>query len=322
MSTRQQEERSHEIKVGLTILAGLAVIIFIIFAVGRQQGILEKRYILHVYVTRINGLQTGAPVRLNGVRVGSVVGIGFTDDLENQKIKVTLEILNTVQKRIRKDSEAYIGTLGLLGDKFISITAGSLDQPVLKNGQDLIGMDPVDVEKLIDESVNAFDELKKTTQIIKEIMDKINGGQGTVGLLVNDATLYRKLTSSLDFFQNLQRELDSSNGTLARILRDSTMYDELYTFLKNANVLADSLVNGSGSAAKFVQDPLLYDTMAADLEQAAQLLKKMNQGDGTVGMLMNDQQLYQDLTRTITQLDSLVKDIRQNPRRYVTVKVF
>jgi phospholipid/cholesterol/gamma-HCH transport system substrate-binding protein len=322
MSTRQQEERSHEIKVGLTILTGLAIIIFIIFAVGGQQGILEDRYNLIVYVARVNGLQTGAPVRLNGVRVGSVAGIGFTDDLKNQNIKVTLEILTSVQNRIRKDSEAYIGTLGLLGDKFVSITTGSLDQPVLRNGQELVGMDPVDVEKLIDESVNAFNEVKQMTLIIKDIMDKINAGQGTVGLLVNDATLYRRLTSSLEFFQNLQKELDSSNGTLSRILRDSTMYDELYTFLKNANMLADSLVNGSGSAAKFVKDPMLYDTIVADLDQVAQLLKKMQEGDGTFGRVMSDPQLYNDLTRVIGQLDSLAQDIRDNPKRYVTVKVF
>jgi phospholipid/cholesterol/gamma-HCH transport system substrate-binding protein len=322
MSTRQQEERSHEIKVGLTILVGLVIIIFIIFAVGSQQGILEDRYTLIVYVARVNGLQTGAPVRLNGVRVGSVVGIGFTDDLKNQNIKVTLEILTSVQNRIRKDSEAYIGTLGLLGDKFVSITTGSPDQPVLGNGQELVGMDPVDVEKLIDESVNAFNQVKQMTLIIKEIMDKINAGKGTVGMLVNDATLYRRLTSSLEFFQNLQKELDSSHGTLSRILRDSTMYDELYTFLKNANVLADSLVNGSGSAAKFVNDPLLYDTIIADLDQVAQLLDKMRQGDGTVGRAISDPKLFNDLIRVIAQLDSLAKDIRENPKRYVTVKVF
>jgi phospholipid/cholesterol/gamma-HCH transport system substrate-binding protein len=322
MSTRQQEERSHEIKVGLTILTGLIIIIFIIFAVGSQQGILEDRYTLVVHVARVNGLQTGAPVRLNGVRVGSVVGIGFTDDLENPKIKVSLEILTEVQNRIRKNSEAYIGTLGLLGDKFVSITIGSADQPVLKNGEELVGMDPVDVEKLIDESVNAFNEVKQMTLIVKDIMDKINAGQGSLGLLVNDATLYRKLTSSLDFFQNLQKELDSSDGTLARILRDSTMYDELYTFLKNTNILADSLVNGNGSAAKFVNDPLLYESILADLDMVAQLLQKTYQGDGTVGMMMKDPQLYQDLIRTVARLDSLAKDIRDNPKRYVTIKVF
>lgn len=322
MNTRQQEERSHEIKVGLTILIGLAIIVFIIFAVGRQQGVLEKRYTLHFLVTRVNGLQTGAPVRLNGVRVGSVIGIGFTDDWDNPKIRVTVEVLSSVQNRIRRDSGAYIGTLGLLGDKFVSITTGSSDQPVLKNGDYLNGMDPVDIEKLIDESVNAFNEIKEMTLVVKEIMEKVNEGKGTVGLLMNDPALYRQLTASLNFFQSIENEINSSNSTLARILRDSTLYDELYDFLKNTNLLADSLVNGSGSAAKFVRSPEVHDAVVKDLEQIAQMLQKLEQGDGTTGRLLNDPQMYQELTRTISRFDSLAKDIRENPRRYVTVKIF
>ncbi len=322
MNTRQQEERLHEIKVGLLFLIGILIIVTIIFAVGRQQGILEKRYLLHFYVTRVNGLQTGAPVRLNGVRVGSVVGIGFTEDLENPKIKVTVELLRSVQSRIRKNSEAYIGTLGLLGDKFVSITAGTPDQPMLNDGETLIGMDPVDVEKLIDESIMAFNGLKETALTVKEVIEKINSGKGTMGLLVNDPQLYRKLTASLKLFESLQSDLESSNGMLAKMLRDSTAYDELYMFLRNVNLLADSLVNGSGSAAKFVSDPAAHDALLQNLEKIAQILDKIDQGEGTLSRLVNDRQLYQDLTRTVTQLDSLLRDIQENPRRYITVKLF
>ncbi|MDZ7315606.1 MAG: MlaD family protein [candidate division KSB1 bacterium] len=322
MKTRQQEERSHEIKVGLTFLVGILVIIYIIFAVGRHQGVLEKRYLLHFYVTRVNGLQTGAPVRLNGVRVGSVVGISFIEEVGNPKIKVSVEILRSVQKHIRKDSEAYIGTLGLLGDKFVSITAGSPDQPMLNDGDFLVGMDPIDVEKLIDESVAAFNELKDMTIKIKEITDKINEGQGTLGLLLNDPRLYNELMSSFELFTVLKNDLESSDGILAKILRDSTMYDELYTFLKNVNILADSLVNGSGSAARFVASSEAHDKLVANLEQISQILQKIEKGEGTVSRMLNDDALYERLVKVINQLDSLATDLKQNPRRYVTVKVF
>ncbi|MBN1479905.1 MCE family protein [candidate division KSB1 bacterium] len=322
MKTREQMEKSHEIKVGLMILIGIAIIIFVIFAVGQQQGILEERYVLNVYMARVNGLQTGAPVRLNGVRVGSVTGVGFPDDLNNPQIRVSLEILTRVQDRIRADSEAFIGTLGLLGDKFVSITMGSMDYAVLKNGDFLRGTDPIDVEKLIDESVATFDELKETTALLKEISDKINRGEGTIGLLVNDPGLYKNINESLTFFTNLGHQLNSSEGLLAQILRDTTMYDELYTFLKNANVLADSLVNGSGSAAKLVHDPGFYNELIDNLEEIKAITAKLNQGEGTAGQLLTNAKLYDDLVRVTTDLDSLVNDIRENPKRYVTIKVF
>jgi len=322
MKTREQQERRHEIQVGLMIVIGIVIIVFVIFAVGRQKGILEERYQLIVYMARVNGLQTGAPVRLNGVRVGSVTGVDFTKDYENQDIRVTLEILKRVQGRIRTNSIAYIGTLGLLGDKFVSITMGTTDHPILKDGDILMGTDPIDVEKLINESVSTFDELKKTTVLLKEISDKINRGKGTLGLLVNDPALYHSLNNSLSFFMNLEGELDSSSGTLAKILRDTTMYDELYTFLKNTNTLTDSLVNGSGSAAKFVSDPTLYNELAIILGETRSITEKLNEGEGTAGQLITNENLYEDLLHLSAKLDSLVTDIKENPKRYLTVKVF
>ena len=322
MITREQQERRHEIKVGLMILVGVAVIIFVIFAVGQQQGFLEDRYTLHVYLSRVNGLQTGAPVRLNGVRVGSVSGISFAKNGEDAQIKVTLEVLTTVREHIRKDSEAFIGTLGLLGDKFVSITMGSEEYPALENGDTLPGIDPVDIEKLIDESMATFDELKKTASLLKEISGKINRGEGTIGLLVNDTSLYTNLNESLQLFKTLEEQLNTSEGTLAKILRDTTMYDELYTFLKNTNTLTDSLVNGSGTAAKLIHDAEFYEKLVTNLDQLEEISKKINRGDGTMGKMVNDQQLYEDLVRVTAELDSLVKDVRKNPKRYLTVEVF
>jgi phospholipid/cholesterol/gamma-HCH transport system substrate-binding protein len=322
MKTREQLERAHEIKVGIMILLGIAIIVFVIFAVGEQQGILEERYVLHVYMARVNGLQTGAPVRLNGVRVGSVTGVGFSEDPTNLQIKVTLEILKRAQTYIRSNSEAYIGTLGLLGDKFVSITMGTQDHPMLNNGDLLIGMDPIDVEKLIDESVGMIDELKRTTALLQEISGKINRGEGTIGKLVNDPSLFNNLNESLTFVKDLGDQLSKSEGLLAKILQDTTMYDELYTFLKNANVLADSLVNGSGTAARLVHDPQLYKDVLANLQEIKKITENLNQGQGTAGQLLTDEKLYDDLVRVTTELDSLVQDVRKNPKRYVTVEIF
>jgi len=322
MKTREQEEKRHEITVGMMIILGIAVIVFVIFAVSRQQGLFEERYELTVHMSRVNGLQTGAPVRLNGVRVGSVTGLGFVNNHGENTIKVTLEIQKNVQDKIRKDSEAYIGTLGLLGDKFISITMGSEDFPILKNGDELMGTDPIDVEKLIDESVVTLNELKKTTVQLKEISEKINRGEGTIGLLVNDKKLYEKLNTSMEMLADMQKELAEGEGTLAQIMRDTTMYDELYTFLKNTNMLTDSLMHGQGSAAQLINNPEMHDEMIIALSTVQEILGKINSGRGTAGQLVNNKKLYGDLLSSIANLDSLLVDIKKSPKKYLTIKVF
>ncbi len=322
MSFREQEEKRHEIKVGIMILCGIAIVVFLIFAMSQKQGLWEERYELNVYMSRVNGLQTGAPVRLDGVRVGSVSNVDFSTDTNNPQIKVTLEILNKVRDKIRANSQAYIGTLGLLGDKFISITMGTADQPVLKNGEFLIGTDPIDIEKLIDESVGTFSEIQQTALILKEITSKIKQGEGTIGRLVNDPGLYETLDASLAFFKDLSEQLNSSNGLLAEMLRDTTLYGELYTFIKNANVLADSLLNGDGTGARLVHDPKMYDNIIANLDEIKAITSKLNSGEGTAGQLLTNEQLYHDLVKTTGSLDSLVRDIKENPKKYVTVEVF
>ena len=322
MRTREQDEKRHEITVGLMILIGIALIIFVIFAVSRQQGLLEERYELNVHMSRVNGLQIGAPVRLSGVRVGSVTGLEFGEESGNTKIQVTLQIQKSVQGKIRENSKAYIGTLGLLGDKFVSITMGTKKYRVLENGDELQGSDPVDIEKLIDKSVGALDVLQQTGVQLKEISEKINSGQGTIGLLVNDDKLYENLNSSMTALSQLQTDLTEGQGTLAKILRDTTMYDELYTFLKNANILADSLVNGDGSAAKFVNDKAMYNELVADLQSMKKILAKIDSGHGSAGKLLNDENLYEDIVRATAHLDSLLIDIKKNPKRYLTVEVF
>jgi phospholipid/cholesterol/gamma-HCH transport system substrate-binding protein len=322
MKTREQEEKRHEITVALMILIGISVIVFVIFAVSQKQGLLKERYELQVYMSRVNGLQIGAPVRLNGVRVGSVTGVAFSEEPGHDNIKVSLEVQKSVQDKIRANSEAYIGTLGLLGDKFVSITIGTPDFAVLHYGDELIGSDPVDVEKLIDESVGTLGELKKATIQLKEISQKINRGEGTVGLLVNDEDLYKNLNSAMKLIADLQESLSSGEGTLAKILQDTTMYDELYTFLRNTNILTDSLVHGSGTASKLVNDPSLHTELISDLETLRRILEKIDQGDGSAGQMINDKNLYNDIIKAAGNLDSLLVDIKENPKRYLTVKVF
>ncbi len=322
MKTRQEAEKKHEIKVGLTVVVGIAILIFAIFSVGNQQGILSDRYKLRVLMSRVNGLQTGAPVRLAGVRVGSVVAVDFARDVEDQKIEVTLEIDKKVQQRIRQDSEAHIGTLGLLGDKFVGITMGTLDKPMLKSGDLLNSSDPIDLEKLLDEGVNVVNSLKKTTVDINEISDKINKGKGTLGLLVNDPRIYFNLDKILKIMEILGNKVSKGEGTVSLLLEDSTFSANLAESLKNIQAISDSLKNGRGTAGKFINNPRIYNDLEETTVRLNRIIEKIEKGEGTLGETINNKDLYRDMIRITSELDSLVKDVRKNPQRYLKVEIF
>ena len=322
MINREQAARRHEIKVGLTILVSIIIIVVTILSVGSQQGLLSDHYRVRVMMSRVNGLQTGAPVRLAGVRVGSVVGVEFARDLSNPKIEVILELDKSIQSRIRSDSEAHIGTLGLLGDKYIGITMGSLDQPILQNDGLLQSSDPIDVEKLIDEGVNVIEGLKRATKEIEEISAKINSGKGTMGLIINDPRLYFSLDRLLNLVELLGSELSNSKGTISMLLTDSTLSANVARTVNNLSAVTDSINNGQGTLSRLLSDPEMYKQLEASSIKLHNIITEIDNGDGTLGQAIKDKNLYNDMLRITTELDSLVKDVRKNPQRYLKVEIF
>lgn len=319
---REQAEKRHEIKVGLTILVSIIIIVIAILSVGSRQGLLSDHYQLRVMMSRVNGLQTGAPVRLAGVRVGSVVGVEFARDIANPKIQVILELDKSIQSRIRSDSEAHIGTLGLLGDKYIGITMGSLDQPILQNDGLLQSSDPIDVEKLIDEGVTVIEGLKRATKEIEEISAKINSGKGTMGLIINDPRLYFSLDRLLNLVEVLGSQLTDSTGTLSMLLSDSTLSANLSRTVKNLSVISDSVRHGQGTMSRLLSDPEMYKQLEASSTKLHKIISEIDNGEGSLGKAIKDKDLYNDMIRITTELDSLVKDVRKNPQRYLKVEIF
>ncbi len=322
MNTRQAEQRKHEIKVGLTVLIALVIVIISIMSISRQRGLFRDKYKLIVFMSHVNGLQTGAPVRLAGVRIGTVVTVGFTDDRENKKIKVVLEVDKATQDRIRADSEAHIGTLGLLGDKYVGVTLGSLLQPVLKHGDVLSGSDPIDIEKLIDDGVLIFGALKKTVDSINEITKNINNSKGTLGLLVNDPRVYFEIDKLLLLLEEISHQMAKGEGTVAKIMMDPSLYNNMNRFAQSAAALSDSLREGNGTAGRLVRDPKVFQEFSQAVSRLNAIMNKMEQGEGTLGQLVNNKELYKRLLKVTAEMDSLIRDIEEHPGRYLKLEIF
>ncbi|MBN1998124.1 MCE family protein [candidate division KSB1 bacterium] len=322
MNTRQAEQRKHEVKVGLTILIALMIVIFTIMSISQQRGLFRDKYQLIVYLSHVNGLQTGAPVRLAGVRIGTVVNVGFSDQTENKSIRVVLEVDKATQERIRADSEAHIGTLGLLGDKYIGVTMGSLDQPVLKHGEKLKGSDPIDIEKLIDDGMLIFGALKKTVDSINEITKSINNSKGTLGLLVNDPRVYFEIDKLLLLLEEISNQMATGEGTVAKIMMDPSLYNNLNSFAKSAMALSDSLRIGKGTAGQLVRDPKVFLEFSQAVAELNKVMHKMEQGEGTLGQMITNKELYNKLLKVTAEMDSLIQDIEDRPQRYLKLELF
>jgi phospholipid/cholesterol/gamma-HCH transport system substrate-binding protein len=205
------KDLSIELKVGAFVVAAIICLTFIIVSVS-SFSFFEKGQKMHVTFGYANGLKKAAPVRLAGVQAGNVKSIDVYTDAGTHSMKVRVDITIDKGIGIPVDSLVSINQLGLLGEKYVEITPGQSGQMMTEGGT-FNGVDPVPVEKItkrIDsltskleqsiDSINAGVLSQKNTQAFTEtmeglsgIMTKINKGQGTIGQLVGNPSIYQNL---------------------------------------------------------------------------------------------------------------------------------
>ncbi|MFA6320778.1 MAG: MlaD family protein [Candidatus Omnitrophota bacterium] len=177
--------KTFELKVGVFIMIGVAILFLIVFSVGDVK-FSKTGYKIKVFFNFANGIGGTAPVRLAGVGVGQVQGIKIARDEKTNTTKAELTVWIDDNTKIENDAVVTINTLGLLGEKYLEILPGTPGNPVLRPNDVLIGKDPVPMEKFTE-------DLAKLTESVKAIVEKIRSGEGTVGKLLMDGAVYDNL---------------------------------------------------------------------------------------------------------------------------------
>ncbi len=312
---------SKELRVGAVIAIAALVFVVAVFAIGDQEGVWKSRYELRVKYGDIYGLQAGSTVRLAGLRVGAVKRIEFSKT-EPGSLIVVLRVDRDVQNLIRGDSKAIIGTLGLLGDKTVEISVGSPDREMLEEGSFVQGAKSASIEAIIAEGGEAVENITLAAKHTKEIIEKINNGTGSLGLFVNDPNVYFDLNRLLVLTENLTRQIEEGKGTLARLIADSAIFVEMRDLMASGNVFFDSLTSGHGTLGRLMYDPAPYDDLKQIVADWKQITGRISSGEGSLGKMLTDDSLYINFTRALDRTDALLKDFRENPGRYLRIRLF
>lgn len=199
---------TNEVKVGIVVAMAIVILIFSAFIVkeGEVRGFRTKEYTIKVVFNFVGGLKETAPVRLSGVKVGQVKKIRFIQE-PLTKVETTISLKEAIQ--LREDARFSITTVGLLGEKYIEITPGSLDTPIIKPGAILVGQDAVDIGEVFSSAGDAMEDLGG-------IISSVRGGKGTVGKLVTDKELYDNLSAMIKNLRELSEEVKEHPWKLFR----------------------------------------------------------------------------------------------------------
>lgn len=314
--------RHVELKVGLFVLVGLGLLFGALWMLGADESFFARTYTLHAAFPEVAGLRDGATVQVAGMNAGLVRDLRFSEDLENKRILVDLELSTRFQDRVRKDSLASIDTQGVLGDRYINISVGSSGQPPLADGDTIQAKHSPDLMgslRSISETLGAaiegeggkeagqalVDILKSLRNVLKETEE----GRGLIHHLVYDEGPARQLDTLL---ANLEGGSESLERVLAQVERgDGTAHaliygkdgKELLARLSSASARIDSLL-ADVKEQKGLLHALVYEDprtsgLLANLQTVSQDLKditgSIKKGEGTLGGLVADPSVYQDL---------------------------
>ncbi len=206
------KEKNLEFKVGLFVLIALLGLSFFIFSIT-DSPIFEKGKSLKVVFGFANGLKKSAPVRIAGVDQGIVKEIGLFFDVKENKTKAEITLWIKEDVHIPKDSTIMINQLGLMGEKYIEITPGADTREFLREGQVLVGIDPI-----------AQEAIAQKVMEVASGLDKMISDEKTKSSISSTLENLSLVTGNL---RDITTNVKDGKGTLGKIFYDERLYDDL-----------------------------------------------------------------------------------------------
>lgn len=308
----RKEIRWSQLKVGVLVLVGAAILIALTFLMsGSTGGLFARKLTLRSYFDNASGLKNGAPVTLEGVTIGNVSRIRVVPARNPTPVEVTMKMNDSARRFLHTDSASSIQSAGVLGDSFVDITSERAQGPPPADNAELPARSVPSIQAVVDTSQQALQKAGEVMTKVNTLLDTVNSKRGSLGEFINDPELYRKFTAIANNVQEITAQINQGKGTFGKLLTDESMYNKLNGTVDRLNVISESLAAGHGSAGKLLHDESLYNNLNAAVENTNKLVEGVNNGKGALGKLTQDQAFAQKLDDTIANLDSLLKGLNE-----------
>lgn len=196
-----------KVKLGLFIAGGFLILLIGIFLIGRQKNLFNPVFNLTSTFANVGGLRVGNNIRFSGINVGTVENIQIIND---STVLVDLIVKKDIQKFIKTDCLATIGSEGIIGDRVLIITQGSAIAQSVKDGATLLSIEPIETDAIIKSLHATALNAEVIAEQLAEIMTKINLGKGTLGRLIQDTTISENINQTIINLKKSTKGLDEN----------------------------------------------------------------------------------------------------------------
>lgn len=293
-----------EAVIGLLVIIALAILCF---GINYLKGVNIFKPANYFYANyhEVSGLSVSAPVMLNGYKVGVVRNISYNYDNPGN---VLVEFNVDKALKISHGSTAVVST-DILGTASLVLKLGNQTDGFYNVGDTIPGEVDGGLMATLSEGV---------LPSVGKIMSNVD----TLLVNLNKVAANPSLGAALNRFDNISAQLEASlqsfNKTLAQL---PPVAADVKSITENVDTITGNLAHVSGTLREMPVDSLVRD-LQATLANLHALSDELNNPDSTLGKLMQDPSLYNSLNGAIGSLDSLLVDVKRNPKRYISIKLF
>lgn len=295
-----ESQNKRAVIVGVFVFTGLIFLLAGVLIVGNLRETFKRKMEVVSLFEDVAGLQKGNNVWLSGVKIGTVESLDFYGE---SKVEVSMNIDTKAQKHIPKDAKVKISNDGLIGNKILVIYGGTEKGPVVQEG------DTLGVEKTFtsEDMINTFQENNKNllaiTTDFKSISKKLASGEGTIGKLLNDSSVYENINAVTKSLQNATVKAQQLIGSLetfsSNLNKKGTLANELTT---------DTIVFKSVKAS-VLQLQQMADTATVFIANLKQASANPN---SAIGVMLHDEEAGAYLKASLKNMESSSKKLDED----------
>jgi phospholipid/cholesterol/gamma-HCH transport system substrate-binding protein len=322
------------ILVALTILGTISYLL-------TGGTLLESTVTLYLYLSDGTGLGSGTPVQVNGIGVGKVKSVILSGSTNPDRVvKVTMTVERQRLSNITADSTAQIGSETAIGDKVVAISSGTSAGHIQPNGEIPLQRSS-ELLKTLD-----IGQFQKQVDAIDAVIGDIEQGKSLVGQFVIGDEVYRSLLKRIGDIERAGQAVAGTSGAVGHELYTDQLYRQIHEPLAKLDQSLALMQAGQGGIGQFLRDPAQYAQLRVSLgnlrssmadlrkqpwvnseesytgwnRQVASLIRNVDEFNATP--MMATSAVYDNLNGAARQMRQTLKEFRENPRKFLRLKVF
>ncbi|WNG43150.1 MCE family protein [Archangium minus] len=287
-------EQRLALRVGIFVAVAMGLAGLIVFLIGQETRFFEREVRYHAYFENVEGLTEESPVWLGGLEVGRVEGVRFPSKPGEKRLEVQLKLSAKHAQRVRVDSVARLASQGVLGDKAVDITLGSLDKAPLEPGSEIQSTSGGDLSSLMRSASQVMEDTVAVSRTVRKAVE-----------VYADPRMAEDVAASVRSLKMLLQEVEKGDGALHALIYDKQTGQEVRQLVANASRTALRMEKAVGHVEG--------------------LLDEVQNGDGTAHALIYGQEgakALGELGAAAGQLASLLEDAKKNPNGAVHQLVY